>query len=96
MMRRDPVINNNEFPLDAGIKYGIDADEFMIAIAAENYETGAFLSDSRFVRFVTAVWEKKNDELSPTWYPMHACNEEEFSRFESPTSEFIASKVQRM
>ena len=93
---KNPIINQNEFPLEAGTKYATDEEEFMVAFSAESYDTGVILSDPRNVRWVTAFWEKKNDEWFITWYPMHPCSEEELERFESPDNEVVASKVQRL
>ena len=59
----------------------------MLAFAAESFDTGKYLSDPRYVRWVTASWEKKNDEYFTTWYPMHVCTEEELTRFETPENE---------
>ena len=53
----------------------------MMAFAAENYDTGAAISDSRYVRWVFAVWSRVNNASAQTWYPMHKCSGEEFSRF---------------
>ena len=95
-MRENPIINTNDYPLKEGTTYGTDEDEFMLGVAAENQETGAYLSDPRYVRWVTALWEKKDDEWIVDWYPMHACSEEEFKRFESPESKQTADKVNRL
>ena len=43
----------------------------MLAVAAENFDSGEFLDDPRYVRWVTAFWQKKNGKISTTWYQMH-------------------------
>ena len=86
-LHKNPIININEFPLDAGTKYGTNEDEFMVAFSAESFETGVNLNDPRFMRWVTAFWEKKNDEWFVSWCPMHACSDEDFTRFETPENE---------
>ena len=37
--KKNPTINTNISPLEAGVKYNIDQDEFMMAFTAENYDT---------------------------------------------------------
>ena len=68
-MRKNPMINTNKVPLAEDTKYSINNDDFMLAVAAENYDTGEFLGDPRYVRFVTATFEKKNGKMGqPVWY----------------------------
>ena len=86
-MRENPIINSNNYPLEAGTTYGTDEDEFMMGVAAENYDTNEALSDPRYVQYVTAFWEKKNDKWTKTWYPMHACSEDDFAKFAPPENE---------
>ena len=56
LIRKNPSINTNETALEAGQTYDTAQDEFMIAVAAENYLTGVGISDPRYVRWVTAYW----------------------------------------
>ena len=83
-MRENPIINSNNYPLEAGTTFGMDEDEFMLGVTAENYDTNEYLSDPRFVRWYSAFWEKKNGDWSTTWYPMHVCSEDEFAKFKTP------------
>ena len=50
-----------------------------MAVAAENYDTGAGISDPRYVRWVVNHVQRKNDEWSNKIYLMHKCHEEEFA-----------------
>ena len=81
LMRKDPLITTIETPLEAGERYEIAQDEFMTAYAAENYNTGAGISDPRYVRWVTAVYQRNGVEWNTLWYPMHKCQEVEFAKF---------------
>ena len=80
-MRKNPLINTNKFPLDVGTTYKLDQDEFMLAVAAESYDNNEYLSDPRYVRWVTALWEKKAGKMTQSWYLMHKCRDEEFEKF---------------
>ena len=96
ILRKNPIINTNMFPIPENTKYALDQDEFMLAVAAENFDTGEFINDPKYVRWVTAFWEKTDGVTSKTWYLMHPCTEEEFSRFEPPEDEQTGQKVKRM
>ena len=67
--------------------YETNQDEFMLGVAAENFDTGEFMSDPRYVRWVTAFWEKKDGKWITDWYLMHPCSEEELSKFMPPIDE---------
>ena len=51
-IRKNPLINANIGPLPKLMTYDTSQTEFKIAVAAENYETGAGISDPRYVRWV--------------------------------------------
>ena len=95
--RKNPIINTNTTPLEVGITYDTNRDEFMMAFAAENYDTGDAISDPRYVRWLLAVYQSRVGSTSSiTWYPMHKCTDEEFSRFETTKKESVGAKVKRM
>ena len=68
----------------------------MLAFAAENYDTGAPLSDPRYVRWVANLAFKEGNGTSHTYYPMHKCTDDEFARFDTPKNEMTAIKVKRL
>ena len=65
----------------------------MLAFAAENFDSGEFLSDPRYVRWVMVYAEKKKGILTSSYYLMHKCSEKEFARFEPPENDLTAEKV---
>ena len=91
--RKNSTINTNISPLEAGVKYKLDQDEFMMAFTAENYDTGAPLSDPRYVKWVTAYWERVGGEWIINWFPMHKCSGAEMARFKNPENDLIATRV---
>ena len=67
-----------------------------MAVAAENYDTGAGISDPRYVRWVVSYIQRKNDEWRTKIYLMHKCHEEEFAELNVAESEAITAKVKRL
>ena len=67
-----------------------------MAFAAENYDTGTALSDPRYVRWLLAIWSRENSKSVITWYPMHKCTVEEFTRFEMTKKESVGAKVKQL
>ena len=65
----------------------------MMAFSAENYATGEFLSDQRYVRWVYAVADNEGSGTTHTFYPMLKCNDDEFAKFKTPTDNYTATKV---
>ena len=94
--KKGPTINTNITPLEAGVTYKIDQDEFMMAFSAENYETNEPLTDPRYVKWVTAYWERVGGKLLTRFYPMHKCSDAEFSRFSKPENDLTATKVNKL
>ena len=84
LQRKNPTMISNMAPLEAGQEYSTAQDEFMIATVAENYNTGDGISDPRYVRWVTAYWQRINGELTRKYYPMYKCLDEDFARFKTP------------
>ena len=80
LRRSNPIINTFWTPLDEQAKYELNHD-FMGAYAAENTFTGEGMSDERYLRWLTAVWDRVGTEFKITWYPMHRCTDEDFSKF---------------
>ena len=68
----------------------------MMAFTAENYDTGVPLSDPRYVKWVTAFWERVGGEWNIKWYPMQKCSDAQFSRFKAPENDLIAAKVNKL
>ena len=95
--KKSPSITTNQQPLEAGVTYKIDQDEFMMAFTAENYDTGAPITDPRYVKWVTAYWERIDGDWEITrWYPMHKCTDADFSRFKKPENDLVAAKVNKL
>ena len=68
--------------------YDTAADEFMMAFSATNYDTGEPVSDPRYVRWSATTTDVTDGQPTTyTWYPMHQCSDEEFSRFYSPVNQ---------
>lgn len=68
----------------------------MLAVGAENFDNGEFLSDPRYVRWVMALWEKKDAKWNINWYEMHKCSDEEISKFKPAKDKPTAEKVKRL
>ena len=96
LQRKDPIIVSNINPLEVGQKYELAQEEFMTAYAAENYDTGAGISDPRFVRWVTHVKQRIGVKWTILNFPMHKCQDVEFARFSASKSERTAIKVNRL
>ena len=95
-MRKCPIINTNTSSLDKNVMYETKQDEFMMAIAAENYDTGAAINDPRYVKWIAYFKITINGETKKSLYPMHQCTDVEFSRFMPPKDETTANKVERL
>ena len=67
----------------------------MMAFSAENYVKGTAISDPRYVKWVTAYYERVGGEWITTWYPMHKCSDADFSRFYNLENDFIATKIDK-
>ena len=80
--KKNPTINTNyeSLPDDEAV-FETNSDDLMLAVAAENYITGAPLTDPRYIQWLTGIWTRIEDELVIEWYPMHKCNEREYERF---------------
>ena len=76
LLRKNPTIVSNKTPLDITTTYSLGSDEFMMAFFAENYWTGAALSDRRYVNWVTRLVVIEEGTKTKTWYPMHKCKDE--------------------
>ena len=83
----------NLLPIETDTEYSTGQDEFMLAMAVENYDTGVALSDPRYVRWVTTTWEKKDNVWIKNTYLMHRCTEEDFARFYPDETEVTSSKI---
>ena len=68
----------------------------MLAFAAENYDTGAPLSDPRYVRWVYGVADNAGNGTNNYFYPLRKCTDDEFGRFDTPKDEVTATKVQHL
>ena len=95
-MRKNPIINTNTSSLDKNVMYETKQDEFMMAIAAENYDTGAAINDPRYVKWIAYFKITSNGETKKSLYPMHQCTDVEFIRFMPPKDETTANKVERL
>ena len=52
----------------------------MLAVTLEHWQDGV-KTDPRFVKFVSHLWHYTGREFIKKSYPMHACTEREFARF---------------
>ena len=82
--------------MEEGVRYNVDQEEFMMAFTAVNYDTGVPLSDPRYVKWVTAYWERVGGEWIINWFPMHKCSGAEMARFKNPENDLIATRVNKL
>ena len=96
LLRKNPLINTNIMPLPMLTTYDTNQAKFKMAVSAESYDTGAGISDPRYVRWVVSYVQRRNNVFNNKIYPMHKCHEEEFAELNVAESEAITAKVKRL
>ena len=92
--RKNPILTVNETPQEPGKIYDTGQSDFMVAFAAEHWDTG-FKDDPRYIQW-TVLFQKFVDNVeTKAWYPVHQCTDEEFARFHRVDDE-SAIKVARL
>ena len=92
--RKNPTLIMTETTLEEGTIYETGKSDFMIAFAAEHWDTG-FKDDPRYIQW-TVLFQKFVDNVeTKAWYPVHQCTDEEFARFHRVDDE-SAIKVARL
>ena len=81
LVRKNPLINTNFEPLADDAVFDNNSGDLMLAVTVENYMTGASLTDLRYIKWLTSIWQRIEGVLVLTWYPMHKCNKREYERF---------------
>ena len=95
-LRKNPLINTNSEPLADDAVFETNSSDLMIAVTAENYFTGAGLSNPRYVRYNTGIWKKINGVLETLWYPMHKCTAQDHKKFNKAVKIVNNEKMQRL
>ena len=94
--KKNALINTNLDAMADDTTYQTNSGDLMLAVTAENYLTGEGVSDPRYVRWQTGLWQRVNDELVITWYPMHKCSDHEYAKFYEPDNNNTKKKFEKL
>ena len=94
LTRKNPTLIQTESDLEVGEKFDVANSDFMIAVATEQWLTGA-KDDPRYINWTMLQTVFIDNVEYRYWWPMHPCTDEEFARF-YPVEEKAAIKVAKL